>query len=79
MPSGFKVNGIDLDDIFKLRSTSATANVNFKNNTQDLADRYEKIAYSPQQEISYNTGFKAGGSPYSNTDLRYIFVDKNYV
>lgn len=74
MPSGFKVNTTDLDDIFKARSTTPTANVNFKSGTQDLSDRYEKIAYSPQQEISYNTGFKNNG-----TDLRYIFVDKNYV
>lgn len=74
MPSGFKYNGTDLDSIFKARSTAATANVGFLSGTQDLADRYEKIAYSPAQEISYNTGFKKNG-----TDLRYIFVDINYV
>lgn len=78
MPSGFKYNGTDLDAIFKTRSTTATADTGFLVNGTDLADRYEKIAYSPQQEITYDTGFKTDKGTYSGTDLRYIFVDINY-
>lgn len=71
-----KISGTptDLDLIFKARTSSARADVGIKKNGTDLAQLYEKIKYSPAQEINFNTGFKTGG-----TDLRYIFVDINYV
>lgn len=82
MASGFKYNGTDLDSIFKARTTSATADTGFLYNDngtyKDLSNKYEKIAYSPQQEITYNTRFITNKTGYTNKDLRYIFVDLNY-
>jgi hypothetical protein len=70
-----KINGTptDLDSVFKARTSAARANVGIKSNGTDLAQLYEKIQYSPAQEINFNTGFKTGG-----VDLRYIFVNINY-
>jgi hypothetical protein len=83
MASGFKVriSGVDtdLDSIFKPRTSSATANTGFKSNGTDLAQLYEKIQYSPAQEISFDTKLIAGSwNGGGNTDLRYIFVNINY-
>lgn len=77
MASDYKVSLVDLDDIFKPRSTAARANVGFKVLTTDLADRYEASAGngSPDvDQIDYNTNYKSSG-----TDLRYYFKAISYI
>lgn len=77
MASDYKVSLVDLDDIFKPRSTAARANVGFKVLGADLADRYEASAGngSPDvDQIDYNTNYKSSG-----TDLRYYFKAISYI
>jgi hypothetical protein len=77
MASDYKVSLVDLDDIFKPRSTAARANVEFKVLGADLADRYEASAGngSPDvDQIDYNTNYKSSG-----TDLRYYFKAISYI
>ena len=71
MPSNYKYDGTDLDDIFMARDpdTSPLPATNYKVATVDLSDRYEPYIAGAQFEVKY----KAGG-----TDLGYLFqIDGN--
>lgn len=80
MPSGYTVNSTDLDDIFaplgSLGGTPVNA-VGFNVGASDLYLRYEPISASDQQ-IPYNTNYISNNGSYTNTDLKYIFVDKSW-
>lgn len=73
MASGLKVKGVDLDDIFKSRTSPKRSNVEFEVNGVDISNRYEPSTSNPRSQISYNTGYTAGG-----TDLRYLFMTKAF-
>lgn len=74
MPSGYKVNGTDLDSIFKPRYSTKRADVGFKiSSGSDISNLYEKTSVSADQ-INYNTGYQNNGQ-----DLRYLFAFKDYV
>lgn len=70
MPSGYKKSdNTDLDAVFAARgSLTARANVGIKVGTQDLADRYAKVADGTAADA--DTGFKIA----DGTDLRYVFA-----
>ncbi len=78
MPSGYTTISasvvVDLDDIFAPLSPSTTPAdpVNFKSGGSDLSDRYEPIT-TGGQFIQFNVNYSR-----TNTDLRYIFADKNF-
>jgi hypothetical protein len=78
MPSGYTTISasvvVDLDDIFASLSPSTTpANpVNFKSGGSDLSNRFEPITTGGQQ-IQFNVNYSK-----NNTDLRYIFANKNF-
>lgn len=78
MPSGYTAISasvvVDLDDIFAPLSPSTTPAdpVNFNSGGSDLSDRYEPIT-TGGQAIEFNVNYSK-----SNTDLRYIFADKNF-
>ena len=76
MASNIKANGTDLDSIFKARGTStARANVGWKVNNVDIADRYYASTYPTNNDrIANNTGLQSGGA-----DLKTMFRDINYV
>ncbi len=74
MPSGYKVNGVDLDSIFAARGGSTpAANTGYRVNGVDISDRY-RASTGIADRIGYNTGYKVNG-----TDLKSIFRDINYV
>lgn len=78
MPSGYTTISasivVDLDDIFAPLSPSTTPvdPVNFKSGGSDLSNRFEPITTGGQQ-IQFDVKYSK-----SNTDLRYIFADKNF-
>lgn len=84
MPSGYKVggaSGTDLDAIFKARITTKRADVGFDVSNGsgvqgDISNRYEK-ALTSAHWIPANTGFISG--PASDTDLRELFMDIDFV
>ena len=71
MASDYTVNGVDLDTIFKARSSTKRADIGIKVSGVDISNRYEPTNGSDQ--ITTNTDIKI-----NNTDLRYIFQKYNY-
>jgi hypothetical protein len=71
MASDYTVNGVDLDTIFKARSSTKRADIGIKVGGVDMSNRYEPTNGSDQ--ITTNTDIKI-----NNTDLRYIFQNYNY-
>lgn len=71
MATGFKKNGVDLDDLFEPRTTTAIANTGYKIAGVDLAQRYEKVASGSAIAA---TGFKLNGA-----DLNTLFAGKGTV
>ena len=72
MPSNYTINGVDLDTLFKARSSIKRADVNILVGGIDISNRYEPTNGSDQ--ITINTDIKT-----NNTDLRYVFQNYNYV
>lgn len=72
MPSGYTVNGTDLDSIFKLRAGLPRLAVGYSVSGIDISNRYERTLTNADQ-ITYNTNFINAG-----TDLRYAFQKKTY-
>jgi hypothetical protein len=74
MASNFKVNGVDLDSIFKpLGVSTPRAAVGFKVGATDIANRYY-ASQGAHDRISSSTNLLSGGS-----DLSTLFRDINYV
>lgn len=71
MPSKYTVNGVDLDTIFKARSSVKRADIGIKVGGVDISNRYEPTNGSDQ--ITTNTDIKT-----NNTDLRYVFQKYDY-
>jgi len=74
MATGLTVKSIDLDDIFKTRTSTARANVGILVSSADIATRYEPASKGQSDQIDYDTGYSSSG-----TDLRYLFRKKNYI
>lgn len=73
MPAGITVNGVDLDDIFKTRTSTKIADVEFEVGGVDISNRYEPINTNPKSKLTYNTGYIANG-----VDLRELFMQKAF-
>ena len=71
MPSNYTINGVDLDTIFKARSSTKRADIGIKVGDVDISNRYEPTNGSDQ--ITTNTDIKT-----NNTDLRYVFQSYSY-
>ena len=71
MPSNYTVNGVDLDTLFKVRSSTKRADVGIKTGGIDISNRYEPTNGSDQ--ITADTNIKT-----NNTDLRYVFQKYDY-
>lgn len=75
MPSGYAVNGTDLDDLFMARGTTTKrADVGYGVGGSDISNRFRAV--KPDWETdkrSSNTGYKSNG-----TDLKEMFVDIDY-
>lgn len=70
MTTGLKAAGVDLDSLFKARTSAKIADVNIKSNGGvDISNRFE--ARGATTAIA-NTGFKSGG-----VDLSQLFKDIN--
>jgi hypothetical protein len=73
MPAGITVNGSDLDDIFKGRTSTKRADVGFQVAGSDISNRYEPAGTTANSKISFDTGFVA-----ASTDLKELFMRKGY-
>lgn len=72
MPSGYTVNGTDLDTIFKPRYSEKRANVNIFTSSTDISNSYEKTQFA-EDKISFNTNIQS-----NSVDLRNIFAAISY-
>lgn len=73
MSSNYKAKLTDLDQIFRLRTKPKRANVSYAADSTDISNRYDPSTVSEDQ-INYDTNYT-----YNGTDLRYLFVNKNYI
>lgn len=73
MPSNYQAKLADLDQIFRLRTRPKRNNVFYAANSTDITERYDPSTVSEDQ-INYDTNYTHNG-----TDLRYLFVNKNYI
>lgn len=71
MPSDYTINGVDLDTLFKARSSTKRADIGIRVGGVDISNRYEPTNGSDQ--ITTNTDIKI-----NNTDLRYVFQKYDY-
>jgi hypothetical protein len=63
---------VDLDVLFKQRTSAAIADTGFKVNGTDISDRYEP-SVAEEDRISFNVYYKKGG-----VDISTLFMDYNY-
>lgn len=68
MAVGFKVNGVDIDTLFKTRSTSKRADVGYQKQSVDVSNNFEKTAGGDL--IAFNTGYQSAGA-----DLKTMLQD----
>jgi len=73
MPSNYQAKLADLDQIFRLRTRPKRGNVSYAADSTDISNRYDPSTVSEDQ-INYDTNYTQDG-----TDLRYLFVNKNYI
>lgn len=71
MALGFKTGGVDLDTLFKVRSTTKRADIGLLKETVDVSNNFEKTGGGDL--IASNTGFKSGG-----VDIKTLFRDITY-
>lgn len=73
MPTGYTVDGVDLDTLFKPRIGTALPATGYIVSSQDLANRYE-ASRGPSDRLSILTGFKNS----VGVDLTNLFMSNGY-
>ena len=70
MATGIQVNGVDIDTLFKPRTSAKIADVHWQSNGVDISNLFEGRAGSP---AIANTNLQSNG-----VDLAQLFMDINY-
>jgi len=79
MSTGYKVNGVDLDDIFEpIGVGQSPAGSDYYTNSQNLIGRYWLLSYGGSP-IGYNTGYKIYMGSDGNPDLSNLFAAKGSI